>query len=290
MIRKFKPNSIGTSEDGLKAKEKLIEVHLILSLFRNIFKGGDPLIPRHDLPRFKKILHEIIEGLKTRKIEDLREKILPYLKLVREENGLSYKSNMFQKSKWVKFLQQNPDTRACWEKIPILKRRYYISLKKLKEKGIENVVPYSELCEEKSISPACNDNIKEKSSKKEEEFLPVKELYEDKMQEEDLSGFITNPILKLDMICENEMFEEENLKEERENNLAKIEGVEENPFKNVKKAIGETLFDLKNINWYEKQIKQEKIETKEEFALNYFNELENKIRKRDLDPKFVFWN
>ena len=76
---------------------------------------------------------------------------------------------MFQKTKWAQFLQQNPDTRACWEKIPILKRRYYISLEKLKEKGIENVLPYSELFKEDFYTFIENDNIKRQNWNEKEE-------------------------------------------------------------------------------------------------------------------------
>jgi len=96
-------------------------------------------------------------------------------------------------------------------------------------------------------------------------------------------------ILNPNRTCGNEILVEDiNLKEEYENDMAKIENDEETAFHNVGNIFERTSGDLKHINWYETQIKQEKVEVKEEFVLNDFNEQEIKMRKKELNYKFVF--
>ena len=95
-------------------------------------------------------------------------------------------------------------------------------------------------------------------------------------------------VLNPNRTCRNEILAEDNLKEEYENDMAKIENDEETAFHNLRNVFERTSDDLKNINWYETQIKQEKIEVKEEFVLNDFNEQEIKMRKKELNYKFVF--
>jgi hypothetical protein len=81
-------------------------------------RRGDPLLPQNELPRFKEIAFAIIQRMESRNLEDFRKEILPHLKVIREQNNLKFNDNMLKKHKWSKFLQQNPDLRAMWERLP----------------------------------------------------------------------------------------------------------------------------------------------------------------------------
>jgi len=81
-------------------------------------RRGDPLIPYKDIPRFKEITFKVIQNLESRSLEDFRKVILPHLKRIREENGLRFSDNMLKKHKWSKFLQDHPDLKESWERLP----------------------------------------------------------------------------------------------------------------------------------------------------------------------------
>ena len=101
-------------------------------------RRGDPLIPQNELSKFKEIAIEIIRNMESRKLDDFRKEILPYLKKIREENGLKFADNMLQKHKWSKFLHQHKDIKEVWDQLPRLKERKNKFEKICREK-IENI-------------------------------------------------------------------------------------------------------------------------------------------------------
>lgn len=249
------------------------------------------MIPKHDLSRFKKILHEIIEKLTSRNLEEFRKRILPFIKIIREENGLSYKSNMFQKNKWAMFLHENPDIRAYWEKLPRRECAYSISLKKLNKKRKEKKearFEFNDLSKQEESLSSClyEDNIGFEQNFKKEEFIIAKELDEYKIRE-DFSDFCSEPVIKFEMISENEMLKQESLKEEFDD-IVKIEGLEGNSFQDLKEYKKEYEY-FGNSTWDYEEKKQEKIEEKEKFASLLKIEEGNELREIELNYKLVFW-
>ena len=80
--------------------------------------GGDPLIPHEFLSYFKEIALNFIKQLESRNLEQLRKKILPYVKEIREGNNLKFNDNMLKKHKWSTFLHENPDVKLEWDNLP----------------------------------------------------------------------------------------------------------------------------------------------------------------------------
>jgi len=168
---------------------------------------------------------------------------------------------------------------------------FYI-IKKIKQKEErkkkEARFEFNDLSKQEESLSSClyEDNIRFEQNFKKEEFIIAKESDEYKIKE-DFSDFCSEPVIKFEMISENEMLKQESLKEEFDD-IFKIEGLEGNSFQKLKEHKKEYEY-FGNSTWDYEEIKQEKIEEKEKFASFLKIEEGNELREIELNYKLVFW-
>jgi len=222
-------------------------------------------------------------------LEEFRKRILPYLKIIREENGLVFKSNMLQKHRWSKFLQENSDTKAFWEDLPRTKSNHHSSLEKIQEIKAEEMSFTIESHDFEEFSPCMNEpNMKIEHIVNKEETASIMEFPEFKMPE-DFSYYHNEFDINFEEVNTCGFGEQKNLKEEKNERL--------NPLKKINEEEGNFEDDFINQVLVSTQ-DSEKNEGNEEFMGGFLKEWEERSFKvKDLSRfntnnklSFSSWN
>ena len=79
--------------------------------------GGDPLIPQVKLQEFLTALKVILGRMETKSFPQLREKVLPMIKGIREASSKDFSDDAFSKHYWSDFKKKNPEIQTIWRSL-----------------------------------------------------------------------------------------------------------------------------------------------------------------------------